>query len=166
MNQCPCSSERTFALCCEPILAGTPAASPEALVRARYTAFVKKDFDFIERTHAPEVRDDFNRAEAARLADEVEWDYLRIHSAKDYGTLGEVEYVVSFRKEQKPIKGATTSKFRKENGEWFYVSSKPAPHIANLRITPKVGRNDVCPCGSGRKYKKCCANPSAEDARA
>ena len=24
------------------------------------------------------------------------------------------------------------------------------------RSTPKVGRNDPCPCGSGRKYKKCC----------
>ncbi|MFA7705765.1 MAG: SEC-C metal-binding domain-containing protein [Candidatus Omnitrophota bacterium] len=22
---------------------------------------------------------------------------------------------------------------------------------------PKVGRNDPCPCGSGKKYKKCCA---------
>ena len=22
--------------------------------------------------------------------------------------------------------------------------------------TVKIGRNDVCPCGSGRKYKKCC----------
>ena len=25
-----------------------------------------------------------------------------------------------------------------------------------VRITPKVGRNDPCPCGSGKKYKKCC----------
>jgi uncharacterized protein len=24
------------------------------------------------------------------------------------------------------------------------------------RITPKVGRNDLCPCGSGKKYKHCC----------
>ena len=24
------------------------------------------------------------------------------------------------------------------------------------RSTPKVGRNDPCPCGSGLKYKKCC----------
>jgi uncharacterized protein YecA (UPF0149 family) len=23
-------------------------------------------------------------------------------------------------------------------------------------MTVKVGRNDPCPCGSGRKYKKCC----------
>ena len=24
------------------------------------------------------------------------------------------------------------------------------------REEPKVGRNDACPCGSGKKYKKCC----------
>jgi uncharacterized protein YecA (UPF0149 family) len=24
------------------------------------------------------------------------------------------------------------------------------------RIGPKVGRNDPCPCGSGKKHKKCC----------
>jgi preprotein translocase subunit SecA len=24
------------------------------------------------------------------------------------------------------------------------------------RAEPKVGRNDECPCGSGKKYKKCC----------
>ena len=27
-----------------------------------------------------------------------------------------------------------------------------APHIA----PPKIGRNDPCPCGSGKKFKKCC----------
>ena len=25
-----------------------------------------------------------------------------------------------------------------------------------VRTTPKVGRNNPCPCGSGKKYKKCC----------
>jgi preprotein translocase subunit SecA len=30
--------------------------------------------------------------------------------------------------------------------------SKPKPK----RIGPKVGRNDPCPCGSGKKYKQCC----------
>lgn len=29
------------------------------------------------------------------------------------------------------------------------------------RTTPKAGRNDPCPCGSGRKYKKCCAEKDA-----
>ncbi|MBT3637062.1 MAG: hypothetical protein HN531_08995, partial [Opitutae bacterium] len=36
-----------------------------------------------------------------------------------------------------------------------------APEIAPIatpvvRDAPKVGRNDPCPCGSGKKYKKCC----------
>ena len=29
-------------------------------------------------------------------------------------------------------------------------------HVTFHRETPKVGRNDLCPCGSGKKYKKCC----------
>lgn len=33
--------------------------------------------------------------------------------------------------------------------------SKPSPYT---RPEPKVGRNDPCPCGSGKKYKKCCWN--------
>ncbi len=32
----------------------------------------------------------------------------------------------------------------------------PQPTAPIRRDTPKVGRNDPCPCGSGRKYKKCC----------
>jgi preprotein translocase subunit SecA len=32
------------------------------------------------------------------------------------------------------------------------VSSRPKP----ARSGPKVGRNDACPCGSGKKYKQCC----------
>lgn len=31
-----------------------------------------------------------------------------------------------------------------------------APAVTYQRGAPKVGRNDVCPCGSGKKYKKCC----------
>jgi hypothetical protein len=33
---------------------------------------------------------------------------------------------------------------------------KPSSVETFHRIEPKVGRNDPCPCGSGRKYKKCC----------
>lgn len=33
------------------------------------------------------------------------------------------------------------------------AGSAPAPAA---RTTPRIGRNDPCPCGSGKKYKKCC----------
>lgn len=32
------------------------------------------------------------------------------------------------------------------------------PQTAPIKAEPKVGRNDPCPCGSGKKYKKCCMN--------
>ena len=32
----------------------------------------------------------------------------------------------------------------------------PKIAVPTVRETPKVGRNDLCPCGSGKKYKKCC----------
>ena len=31
-----------------------------------------------------------------------------------------------------------------------------APGVTLTRQGPKIGRNDACPCGSGKKYKKCC----------
>jgi hypothetical protein len=34
-----------------------------------------------------------------------------------------------------------------------YLERKPAPF---LRTEKQVGRNDPCPCGSGKKFKKCC----------
>ncbi len=34
----------------------------------------------------------------------------------------------------------------------------PALHPSALEPSAKIGRNDPCPCGSGKKYKKCCLN--------
>ncbi|HET6718604.1 MAG TPA: SEC-C metal-binding domain-containing protein, partial [Rhodocyclaceae bacterium] len=36
----------------------------------------------------------------------------------------------------------------------FWMAKRGAP--TQRRETPKVGRNDPCPCGSGKKYKQCC----------
>jgi hypothetical protein len=40
-----------------------------------------------------------------------------------------------------------------------YRSSSPRP-VAPIRRESKVGRNDPCPCGSGKKMKKCCGGAS------
>jgi uncharacterized protein len=37
----------------------------------------------------------------------------------------------------------------------FWVPRRKAPVATLVRDEPKVGRNDDCPCGSGKKYKKC-----------
>lgn len=54
--------------------------------------------------------------------------------------------------------GKTVFSFRMPSVECIdFVKQKPsvaAPQIS--KPSPKVGRNDPCPCGSGKKYKNCC----------
>jgi uncharacterized protein len=45
----------------------------------------------------------------------------------------------------------------------FWVPRRKAPVETVKRDEPKVGRNDDCPCGSGKKYKKCHGNDSAAE---
>ena len=35
---------------------------------------------------------------------------------------------------------------------------KQIHNVTVVNTQPKIGRNDPCPCGSGKKYKKCCLN--------
>jgi len=40
-----------------------------------------------------------------------------------------------------------------------FEDSNPSDYLPKIPIqnkSPKVGRNEPCPCGSGKKYKKCC----------
>jgi SEC-C motif-containing protein len=156
MSACPCGSKHEFDACCGPILAGTPAPTAEALVRARYTAFARRELDYVDRTHAPEVRADFNRAEAERVANECRFLSLRIHRAEESGDTAEVEFVTHLRRGPSAVNQSAVSLFRREGGEWFYTGPKRAPQAAPVHVE-KHGRNDPCPCGSGKKYKKCCA---------
>jgi len=55
------------------------------------------------------------------------------------------------------IKGFGTDVDSLDEDDDFSLDDEVAP-VSTIRNTSrKVGRNDPCPCGSGRKYKKCCA---------
>ena len=43
-----------------------------------------------------------------------------------------------------------------ENGEQATTNRSQGPRKPIVNKQPKVGRNDLCPCGSGKKYKRCC----------
>ncbi|OON63714.1 preprotein translocase [Massilia sp. KIM] len=43
----------------------------------------------------------------------------------------------------------------------YWLTRRKAPVETVRREEPKVGRNDDCPCGSGKKYKKCCGAENA-----
>lgn len=123
-------------------------------MRSRYTAYTRGDIAYLARTHAPETRASFDLAAARDWATRSRWRGLRI-LATTQGDVGDsegfVEFVASYEQDNVLREHRERSRFRKtDTGEWVYVDGA-APHTQT-----KVGRNDPCPCGSGRKFKKCC----------
>ncbi|MCF6291414.1 MAG: SEC-C domain-containing protein [Desulfobacterales bacterium] len=152
MNPCPCNPEKDFAECCYPYLSGAaPAPSAEALMRSRYSAYVNGEFNYLLDTWHPDNRDsapDF----AAQAG--IRWQGLEIiamQAGNPDDTEGMVEFKVKYEAGGRTNFLHEKSTFVKEKGKWFYVSGKTMPCLST-----KVGRNEPCPCGSGRKYKKCC----------
>ncbi|CAK0769539.1 SEC-C motif domain protein [uncultured Gammaproteobacteria bacterium] len=158
MTMCPCGSGRSLDDCCGPLIAGGPAPTAEALMRSRYTAFTQRALDYLDQTNAPETRDSFERAEADNIGAESEWISLEIRALSggcagdDTGT---VEFVARFKYHGKQFAHHERASFRHDGERWWYVDGEINPKGPPRQVV-KVGRNDPCPCGSGKKHKKCC----------
>ena len=157
MTDCPCGSGKTLEACCGPYLSGAaPAPTAEALMRSRYSAFSTKNVDYLHDSLLPETRHDFNREHVTDWANNSEWLGLEVRSTEAGGpddSEGVVEFVARFKVEGKDYVHHETSTFAKRDGVWYYVDGIMGQRP---RTAPKVGRNEPCPCGSGKKYKKCC----------
>ena len=154
---CPCGSGKTFAVCCEPILKQQRAASnAEELPRSRYTAHVAHDDAHLHRTYVKTASEPFepDEEEGGRRA----WTRLVIH-AHDKSTKPDMEFVdftAYYQEGDRELALHEKAEFQRIEGKWLYtraVRQGPAPIKATQA---KVGRNDPCPCGSGKKYKQCC----------
>lgn len=159
MNNCPCGKQGPFEQCCEPIIKGDkPAPTAEAMMRARYSAHVCADIDFILNSTHPDAREGYDVEETRKWATESEWLGLEIVATQDGQAdddQGEVEFIARFRTSEGMLSHHERSLFKKLDGQWFFAQGdmvKAAPLTST-----KIGRNDPCPCGSGKKYKKCCA---------
>jgi len=97
----------------------------------------------------------------ARSKDEPEWD--RFSDPWKFYNADEIGKRQRRWREEDAVQGDDDDDYEDEvddNGA-FYLPKGSSPHFGfepYQRETPKVGRNDPCPCGSGKKYKKCCLN--------
>lgn len=158
MQTCPCGSGAGLDACCGPIIGGNPARTAEALMRSRYSAYALGELDHIERTQAVLAGEAFDRPAAEAMARTVEWTGLEILGTSGGGEpddAGTVEFAAHFRRDGQPHVLREVSSFRREQGRWIYVDGVISPG-SEPRRSEKVGRNAPCPCGSGKKYKKCC----------
>jgi len=158
---CPCGTAQPLAACCGPIIDGTQkAATAEALMRSRYTAYSQRNVDYILETHDPATRTDLDPAGTRDWANRTTWLELDVLATKDGGPnddRGEVEFKARFADDKgNEQEHHELSTFVKHDGRWYFEDCKLVRPAPITRSEPKIGRNDPCPCGSGKKHKKCC----------
>ena len=155
---CPCGSELNYIECCEPYINGKPATTAESLLRSRYSAFVKNEISYIKSTTHPEKLHEFNETEVREWSTESQWQKLNVNNVvggTEEDEEGQIEFVANFKQNNQSHSHFEISTFKKLDGKWFFYDAQYNKGTVK-RETPKVGRNEPCPCGSGKKYKKCC----------
>ncbi len=160
MSACPCCSTLEYSQCCEPIIKGeVQAKTPEQVMRSRYSAYVNADIKYLEESTHPDGRTDFDEEATRTWAENSDWEKLEIISTKGGGpedSEGFVEFIAHFSQGEAEHKHHELAIFKKEADRWFFLDGNPVKPAPVRHDAPKVGRNEPCPCGSGKKYKKCC----------
>ncbi|MDD9301631.1 MAG: YchJ family protein [Desulfobacter sp.] len=154
-EKCPCKSNKKYADCCQLFIdGGVWAPTPEKLMRSRYTAFCKKNKNYLMATLDPEQ----TRNETARQQLEKDlaltmgqtcWLGLDILGKDmDGPDRGRVEFVAFFEQDSSLGQLHERSLFIRIKNRWYYTEGQilaPVP----------LSRNQPCVCGSGKKFKRC-----------
>jgi SEC-C motif-containing protein len=166
MKICPCrlmdSTKLTWEECCGPYLSGAKKpATAEILMRSRYSAMATEQIDYIENTQKKSADDDFDLEATVQWAKNSNWHGLKVtHTelGKENDVTGIVEFSAFFedKKTGNKLEHKERSTFEKINHQWLFVEGDMIKGKPFKREGEKVGRNDPCSCGSGKKYKKCC----------
>jgi SEC-C motif-containing protein len=130
-------------------------------MRSRYTAYVVKNIHYIADTQVTVKDEVFDKEEALKWAESSEWLGLLIKNTQKGGVddkTGIVEFVANYKDKETgtELKHHETSLFTRENQLWKFKEGHIHGGQPVKRLEPKIGRNDPCSCGSGKKYKKCC----------
>jgi SEC-C motif domain protein len=150
-SSCPCGSKQTYRLCCQPLHQQKQhAQDPEQLMRARYCAFVKGEFNYLIATHDANYLQGLTALELAQ-SPKVHWLGLEVlTSTKDLSNnTANVSFKAWYLDQGQLDAIFENSEFIFEQGQWFYSQGQ--------QFTTKAPeRNSPCICHSGRKFKHCC----------
>ena len=141
---CYCDSLKSFDICCEPFLLGkkSPQCALE-LMRSRYSAYVLRKGQYLYDTCSPKLK---NKEDIESINTQViDWIGLKVQSFSD----NEVVFIAYYKVKNEIMVLKEKSLFIIIDKKIFYDSGQP--------LSAQINRNETCPCGTGKKYKKCCA---------
>ena len=160
METCPCGAEVAYSECCEPLIKGErPAQTAEALMRSRFSAHVYSEVAYILETVHPDVRQDHDEKSIRQWCQDSKWEKFEIIECLDgaaQDSEGEVEFMAHYEEKGAKKIHHERAQFKKVDGIWYFENGVPVRAKPFIRTEPKIGRNSPCPCGSAKKYKKCC----------
>ncbi len=118
-------------------------------MRSRYSAWVNQDASYLIATWHPSCQPETYRPSITASFSQTVWQDLTVISqeAGRHENEGFVTFFARFSENQRRGVIHERSRFLREEERWYYIDG----------TVPALGRNDACPCGSGKKYKKCCA---------
>jgi len=144
---CICGNNKTFNECCKKIISHQQnPLNAEELMRSRYSAYVQSNGAYLvystikENQHTNDIAliEEFSRC--------VEWLKLDVLSASQW----QVEFKAYYRDNEDIKVLHEKSNFVLENNIFKYKDG--------LLYNSKVQRNETCPCGSDKKFKRCCSS--------
>ena len=115
------------------------ALSPKELMKSRYDAFVRQDWNYLVKTSTNQTLEELSGAS------NIKW--LKLNIINSYDNI--VEFKAYYKENNKTDVLHEKSTFIQENGMWKYQDGE--------LYNSKIERNEPCPCGSGKKFKRCCA---------
>lgn len=178
MFLCPCGTKKQYSECCA-IAHHNHAnvTTPEQLMRSRYAAHVLGLVDYVVNTYHPSCNAQEQR-EAIQDSIASDWCKLEVIASSDGKDSNEgfVEFNAYFNEDNQQYCLSEKSRFIRQDNLWYYIDGefseqKEAQHqeqkkaelhaSIDQRLNQtiqnfKIGRNDPCICGSGKKFKKCC----------
>ena len=152
MNKsCYCGADKDFSDCCEPIIFQRQVAlSAEQLMRSRFSAFYTKNESWLKQSW-----DQYTLPKNIQFEDGLKWLDLTIINTTDIDeTHSTVEFEARYCKAGKVQAIHENSRFIKQELQWLYSDGD---YLKTTFKSYKLGRNDLCPCHSGDKFKSCCA---------
>ncbi len=162
-NLCPCGSQLDYSACCQLYHDGAKVPSAEAMVRSRFSAFSKHLFQYIVDTTHPIYRDEIEDSNLGDNMGGIIWHQLHIKecgqepATEGDGVFETVTFSAVYEIAGNIYNLSEKSYFQEVDDKLYYMEGISHRPEGFRRAEPKVGRNDPCPCGSGKKFKKCCA---------
>lgn len=148
--RCYCCSGKDFSRCCAPYLLGERFADNcEALMRSRYSAYCTANIRYLIDTLHPDQRQDNDIPSMTAFAAAAHFCGLVINTVSQFSDTGYVKFVASYIDGSKRETISENAFFTRLD-RWYYHSGI----VAATKAT-KIGRNDYCHCGSGKKFKAC-----------